>query len=111
MNEERSNVVLCLFRVRPGREERILELLRQHETVIRRLDLVTEEPTRCWSGEDGPGRPFVVKIFEWRGPEALDAAHRHPEVQANWEALDPLCEDRDGRPGMEFPHVFPVALS
>lgn len=110
MTEEASNVVLCTFRVAPGHVDAMLELLRAHEAVLRKLDLVTDEPTRCWRGEDGPGKPFFVKIFEWRSPAALEAAHRHPEVQRNWEAMEPHCEERDGRPSMEFPHVFRVAL-
>lgn len=111
MNEDRSNTVLCTFRVVPGREDDMLALLRDHEAVMRELDLVTEEPSRCWRGEDGPDRPFFVKVFTWRSAEAVDAAHKHPDVQRNWEAMEPLCEERDGRPSMEFPHVFPVALS
>ena len=27
---------------------------------------------------------------------------------AVWERMAPLCEERLGRPGMEFPHVQPV---
>lgn len=103
--------VFCYFRVRPGDEEKLCGMLREHDAVLRRLGLITDEPTRVYRGEDEPdGRPFIVKLFEWRGAEALDAAHNHPEVQVLWEAMEPLCEPRDGRPNMEFPHVAPVAL-
>jgi hypothetical protein len=27
-----------------------------------------------------------------------------------WEAMDPLLEERDGRPKWEFPHFAPVDL-
>lgn len=102
---DRSEHVLCYFRVRPGREQDLLGLCRRHDAVLRRLALCTDEPAVCYRGEDGPGRPFLVKIFAWRSPEALDAAHRHPDVQILWEAMEPCCEERDGRPSMEFPHV------
>ena len=32
-------------------------------------------------------------------------AHESPEVMAIWEPMGALCEERDGRPSMEVPHV------
>ena len=40
----------------------------------------------------------------------MEAAHQHPEIADLWERMAPLCEDRDGRPGMEFPHVERIVL-
>jgi hypothetical protein len=40
--------------------------------------------------------------------ELLDLAHEHPDVLMIWEAMDPLLEDRDGRPKWEFPHFLRV---
>jgi hypothetical protein len=37
-------------------------------------------------------------------------AHEHPDVLMIWEAIDPLLEDRDGRPKWEFPHFARVAV-
>jgi hypothetical protein len=51
-----------------------------------------------------------VKTFTWRSAKAVEAAHQHPEVASLWERMDPLCEARDGRPGMEFPHVERIVL-
>ena len=34
----------------------------------------------------------------------FELAHEHPDVLMIWEAMDPLLEDRDGRPKWEFPH-------
>jgi hypothetical protein len=35
----------------------------------------------------------------------VQRAHEHPEVLAIWEPMDTLCEQRNGKPNMEFPHV------
>jgi len=93
-----------------GRWERIEELIRGHERAVRKLALVTDEPTQVWRGQDEKGRPFFVKIFEWVSEDAVARAHEHPEVLATWEKMEPLCEARDGRPGMEFPHAERVPL-
>lgn len=102
--------VLCTYRVRKGEEDALLELMRGHERAVRKLSLVTDEPTRVFRGEDERGRPYFLKLFEWTGEEAVAKAHEHPEVLGVWERMEPLCEARDGRPGMEFPHLTPVPL-
>lgn len=102
--------VICTYRVKEGHEDALLARIHDHERAVRRLSLVTDEPTRVWQGRDEKGRPFFVKIFEWTGDDAVARAHEHPEVLAVWERMEPLCEPRDGRPSMEFPHVVPVAL-
>jgi hypothetical protein len=40
--------------------------------------------------------------------EIVAPCHEHPDVLAIWEPMDPLLEDRDGRPKWEFPHYQPV---
>jgi hypothetical protein len=105
-----SEIVLCTYRVKPGCEDTLLGLFRAHDVVLRELDLITEEPAVCYRGADDQGRPFFVKTFTWRSARAVEAAHQHPEVASLWERMDPLCEPRDGRPGMEFPHVERIVL-
>jgi hypothetical protein len=53
----------------------------------------------------------VIEIFEWIDDDAAGRAHTHPEVSEVWEAMDPLCEERAGRPSMEFPHLRAVSVS
>lgn len=103
-------IVLCQYRVRPGQEDALLQLFRDHDGVLRKLDLVTKEPAVCYRGRDEQGRPFFVKTFTWKSAQAVGAAHQHPEVATLWERMEPLCEPRDGRPAMEFPHVERIVL-
>ena len=111
MAEEAAETVLCLHRVVEGKQDALLELCREHDRVLRRLGLCRDEPaTTLYRGQDGPGRWFIVVAFDWKNAAAVEAAHHHPEVQKIWEAMEPLCEERDGRPGMEFPHVQRVVL-
>jgi hypothetical protein len=100
------------YRVRPGREEELLELLGRHWPLLRRLELVTEEPGQVFVGhEPETGGPLVIEVFEWVGEEAVQVAHTHPEVTGLWEAMGPLCEERGGRPRFEFPVLRRVALT
>ena len=102
--------VLCTYRVKPDKEDEFLELLRQHWPKLRELGMVTSAPSTVYRGTDGEQRPYFVEIFSWSSPEVVERAHQHPEIMAIWEPMDLMCEARDGRPNMEFPHVERVSL-
>jgi quinol monooxygenase YgiN len=100
--------VICTFRVKKGRERAFEKLLRAHWPTLRRLGLVTAEPSRAYRGKDAAKKPYYVEIFTWKSPAAVDVAHRSPEVMAVWETLGNHVEKRLGRPAWEFPHVVPL---
>ena len=102
--------VICHYRVRTTEEAPFLELLRRHWPTLQALGVVTDEPAVAYRGVDERDRPCFFEIFAWRDEAAFERAHSHPEVLAIWEPMDALCEERDGRPNMEFPHVRRVAL-
>ena len=99
------NTVICNYRVPAGQEAQFESLLRNHWPTLHRLGLVTDTPPQHFKGlEQDNGQPIYFEIFEWQ--DGADArAHEHPDVMAIWEPMDQLCERRDGKPNMEFPHV------
>lgn len=100
-----ANTVICHYRVAAGHEPAFEALLRRHWPTLRELGLVTDEPPRHYKGiEQDNGQPIYFEIFDWCDG-AVERAHEHPEVMAIWEPMDQLCEARDGKPNMEFPHV------
>ena len=103
------STVLCTYRVKADCEQEFRALQREHWPTLRRLGLATDDEPLVYRGEDERERLFYVEVFTWSSPEAVEKAHTHPEVMAIWEPLDALCEARDGRPNMEFPHVERVA--
>jgi hypothetical protein len=103
--------VICQYRVRAGAEDEFTGLLARHVPTLRDLELVTDAPARHLVGrERGLDGPLFVEIFEWVDAEAAGRAHLHPEVSQIWERMEPLCEDRGGRPAMDFPHFQPLEL-
>jgi hypothetical protein len=110
MATEEAVTVICQYRVRTGTEEAFLRLLQRHWPKLSELGVVTDEPAAAYRGVDEKGRPVYYEIFSWRSDAAFERAHSHPEVLAIWEPMDALCESREGRPSMEFPHVRPLAL-
>lgn len=102
--------VICTFRVKADSMAPFRELLDRHWPVLRRLELVTDTTEQVFIDADETA-PTIVSIFEWASGEAVSRAHHHPDVAEIWEAMEPLCEPRDGRPSMEFPHVQPLPLN
>jgi quinol monooxygenase YgiN len=81
-------MVIVAYRPRPGQEERLLELTREHVPILRAAGLATERPAYAMRAKDGT----LVEVFEWKSPEAIQAAHEHPEVLALWKRYGEACE-------------------
>ena len=108
---ETPKTVICTFRVRNDSMTTFRELLDRHWPALRALELVTDTPEQVFVRDDEhDDSPMIVSIFEWASEDAAERAHDHPEIAEIWEAMDPRCEPRDGRPSMEFPHFRPLAV-
>ena len=103
--------VICTYRVKPGEEEAFVGLLERHWPTLRECGLVTDEPARVFRGQEQGGATTFNEIFAWKDERSPTTAHETPQIMAVWEPMGALCEARDGRPAMEFPHVQPVAMA
>jgi hypothetical protein len=102
-----NQTVICTYRVRPEVEAAFRELLSSHWGTLHELGFVTNEHAAIYRELDD--RPAYIEIFTWV-EGGFEQAHEHPAVLAIWERMDPLLEDRDGRPKWEFPHYERVTL-
>lgn len=104
-------IVMCNYRVKAGEEAAFEAVLATHWSTLRDLELVTPMPPAFYLGvEQGIEGPLFVEIFEWVDRDAVERAHTHPAVSAIWERMGQLCEDRAGRPMLEFPHFRQLEL-
>jgi hypothetical protein len=103
-----NQTVICTYRVRPEAEHEFVELLARHWRTLHDLGFVTDDQALVLKEIDA--RPTYVEIFTWVAG-GFERAHEHPDVLAIWEPMDPLLEDRDGRPKWEFPHYELVPLA
>ena len=74
-------LVIVAYRPLPGKEQRLLELTKQHLPVLRREGLATDRPSYAMRAKDGT----IVEVFERKSKEALAAAHENPAVQEMWK--------------------------
>jgi hypothetical protein len=107
-NSTGQQTVICSYRVRADSEDRFVELLGRHWRTLRELEFVTADESLVFRSLEDDS-PTYVEIFTWV-EGGFDRAHEHPDVVAVWEAMDPLLEERAGRPRWEFPHYQRVTL-
>jgi hypothetical protein len=102
-----KETVICTYRVRADAEDQFREVLAGHWSTLRELGFVTADRPMVLRDVD---ETTYVEIFTWVDG-GFGRAHEHPDVLTLWERMDPLLEERDGRPKWEFPHYLPQDLS
>jgi hypothetical protein len=81
-------VVIVVYRPRPGREADLLDLVREHVPMLRAEGLATARPPLVMRAADGS----VVEVFEWTSAKAVEGAHHNPNVQALWGRFAEVCD-------------------
>ncbi len=110
-----ENTNICTYRVKAGRRDEFVKLLRRHWPALHGAGLVTDTPAVHFEAVPGGGRhnesgTTFVEIFSWASADSQNVAHHTPAVMAVWEPMGGLVESREGRPAMEFPTFRPLAL-
>ncbi len=82
-----GDLVIVAYRPKPGCDDALLALTRDHVPALRRLGLVTDRAPVIMRSRAG----LIVELFEWQDG-AIDAAHTHPAVLAMWERYAALCD-------------------
>ena len=102
----RGVMVITAFRPKPGFEDTLLAVVREHVPILRGRGLATDRPALAMRAADGT----IIEVFEWVSEEAIKQAHTDPEVHTLWarygEASDcipygSLAEAAELYPGLE----------
>lgn len=81
-------VVIVAYRPKAGKEKELLQLVRNRVPTLRKEDLVTDRIPTIMRARDGT----VIEVSEWKSREAIDAAHKNPNVLAMWNQFFALCD-------------------
>ncbi|MEP6810664.1 MAG: antibiotic biosynthesis monooxygenase family protein [Chthoniobacterales bacterium] len=80
--------VIVAYRPKPGKENELLELVRSRVPTLLKEDLVTDRAPTIMRARDGT----IIEVSEWKSREAIDAAHKNPNVLALWNKFFALCD-------------------
>jgi quinol monooxygenase YgiN len=81
-------VVIVAYRPKPGKESETLDLVRNRVPTLRKEALVTDRTPIIMRARDGT----MIEVSEWKSREAIDAAHKNPNVLAMWNRFFAVCD-------------------
>lgn len=74
------SISVACYKPRPGCEQALLDLVRNHPPPLRSEGLVTDRPSIVMRTAGGT----IVEVFEWVSQEAIAGAHHNPVVLDLW---------------------------
>ncbi len=82
-----GDMVIAAYRPKPGHDQALLALVRDHVPDLRRWGLATDRPALAMRAACGT----IIEVFEWRDG-AIATAHQHPDVLAMWARYAEVCD-------------------
>jgi quinol monooxygenase YgiN len=99
----RGVIVIVGYQSKPEREKDLLELVRNRVPTLRREGFVTDREPIIMRARDGT----IIEVSEWKSQEAIDAAHKNPNVLAMWDKFFAVCDCVPFRTLAEAEEMFP----
>ena len=81
-------IVIVAYRPKTGTESQTLDLVRGRVPKLRKEGLVTDRTPTIMRARDGT----IIEVSEWKSQEAIDAAHKNPNVLAMWNRFFAVCD-------------------
>ena len=81
-------VVIVAYRPKLGKANKTVELVRSRVPTLRNEGLVTDRTPTIMRARDGT----IIEVSEWKSHEAIDAAHKNPNVLAMWNKFFAICD-------------------
>ena len=98
-------IVISSYKPKPGKESKLLEVVKTHDPILRSLGLAAERTVHIMKSGNGT----ILEVFEWVSREAIEASHKNPEVHKMWKEFEDCCQyeslvnlDESRRPFSEF---------
>ena len=99
-----SNVIVIVaYRPRPGKETELVKLVRNRVPTLCKEGLVTDRDPIIIRAHDGT----IIEVSEWKSQEAIEAAHKNPNVLAMWEKFSAICDCVPFKTLAEAEKMFP----
>jgi len=105
-----GSISVACYKPRPGKDEALLNLVRNHLPPLRAEGLVTDRASIVMRTASG----VIIEVFEWVSPEAIAGAHSNPVVLDLWKRFEEACTYEIPATIPEFQQMFahfqPVAF-
>ena len=96
-------IVIVAYRPKPGKEKDLLDLVRSRVPNLRKEGLVTDRAPIIMRARDAT----IIEVSEWKSQEAIEAAHKNPNVLAMWDKFFAICDCVPFKTLAEAEEMFP----
>lgn len=86
---ERTETVIAAYRPKPGKDQALRKLIREHRRALHEAHLITARRSLLLRA---PSDGTLLEIFEWISAKAADEAHQHPTIRAMWNKLAAVAD-------------------
>jgi hypothetical protein len=97
-----GSISVACYKPRPGFEQALLDLVRNHLPPLRAYGLVTDRTPIVMRAADGT----IIEIFEWVSQEAIAGAHKNLAVLDLWKRFEAVCWYETPSNLPEFQNMF-----
>ncbi|WP_276372992.1 hypothetical protein [Chryseolinea sp. H1M3-3] len=97
-----SRGVIVIYRPKKGMDQQVIQLVREHISILRQQNLATKKSPIVMRAKDGS----IIEIFEWISAEAIANAHENKAVQELWGKFSSVCDYEIPVNVEEFHSVF-----
>ncbi len=94
--------VIVIYRPKKGMDQQLIQLVRDHISILQQQNLATEKLPIVMRATDGS----IIEIFEWISAEAIAKAHNNKAVQELWAKFSLVCDYEIPVNVKEFHSVF-----
>ena len=79
---------IAAYRPKPGKEQKLLEVVKDHMTILNSQGFITDRPAYVMRAKDGT----ILEVFEWKSKESIEHAHKNEAALALWKRFNEVCE-------------------
>ena len=97
-----GSISVACYKPKPGCDQALRELVRNHLPPLRAEGLVSERPSIVMRAADGT----IVEVFEWVSQEAIAGAHKNSVVLDLWKRFEAVCSYQTPSNLPEFQNMF-----
>jgi hypothetical protein len=97
-----GSIAVACYKPRPGCEQALTALVREHLPPLREQGLATARESIVMRTADGT----IVEVFEWVSQDAIANAHTNPVVLDLWKRFEAVCSFETPSNIPEFQNMF-----
>jgi len=96
-------IVIVAYRPKSGKEKELLDLVRSRVPTLCKEGLATNREPIIMRARDAT----IIEVSEWKSQEAIEAAHKNPNVLAMWDKFFAICDCVPFKTLAEAEEMFP----